>query len=832
MNRAHSPSRLPVAGRLFVALLIAMALWNPHWRPALLPVDVIVVLDESRSMGARRIDAAWQEAAGAISRLPAGSAYSLIRFGAAPVLEVSGVPVLTLADDAERPRQAAVDASGSNIDAALRLAAERSGRGARTPVVLITDGGETNGDATALLERFGALGLPAPFLFLDTPGMPGPDAAIVRFDVPGRVPAGATVPAVISVSATHAGPVDILLSRESRTVHTRSMDLAAGQETYLSLPLEFDVPGFHQLTIEVRRDGDANPANDRRRGIVNVVGPTPVHFVSNRPRSPVAESLRAGGWDVESTRPERLAQVLPRLTGRSVVILDDVAVGEASEQAWRQLAEAVRGRGTGLIVLGGVRSFGAGGYLDSTLESVLPVISRAGAPLPRAAVMFVVDKSGSMGQARGDVTPFDTARKAVLGATRLLGEQDQVGVVVFDIEPRVRLPLARHENPAARMGETWQDVPSGGTRLAPALTAASEALATADAEQRLLVLVTDGFAAEDDYSEVLENIEAHEIDVIALAIGEEPEIDTLQELASRNEGMLIRVGDLVALPRLVSESVGARRLTYEAAAVRPRKERELPFIDGSDAPWPYVDGYQVTRERADARVYLRSERGDPLLADHDAGLGRVAALPAGLGVDTPAWLQWSGWAPFLAGLVEWVGNGMGAERIHLSVDDGSGRPRLVIDAIDADGDWVSSETARVVLGDPFGRETVLEAEPLAPGRLGVELPLRQPGRHRISARLGPLSANHEFIHDSPDEMDAVSAGGARRSDWLEMKLVTPWHAGDEAPISGAVASVPSRPLFVLAAAVLYLGIVIWEQLARSGARPAAIFQRRRHDRKA
>ena len=68
------------------------------------------------------------------------------------------------------------------------------------------------------------------------------------------------------------------------------------------------------------------------------------------------------------------------------------------------------------------------------------------------------------------------------------------------------------------------------------------------------VLVTDGFAVEDNYSDVLAKIDEYEIDVIALAIGDEPALDVLAELTSRNDGLLLRVADVAMLPRLVSAS--------------------------------------------------------------------------------------------------------------------------------------------------------------------------------------------------------------------------------------------------------------------------------------
>jgi hypothetical protein len=416
-----------------------------------------------------------------------------------------------------------------------------------------------------------------------------------------------------------------------------------------------------------------------------------------------------------------------------------------------------------------------------------------------------------MGRGPSDATPFGLAKTAVLAATGLLGEHDHSGIIAFDIDPETWLPLADRDDPAASVMDAWQGAPSGGTRIAPALLVAAGQLGAAKVDQRLLLLVTDGFAVEDNYSDVLAKIDEYEIDVIALAIGDEPAIDVLAELTSRNDGLLLRVSDVAMLPRLVSEAVGSRRLTYDSSVTRPRQERQLPFFADNDITWPGLNGYMVTKERSNARVYLRSERGDPLLADHDFGLGRVVVLPGGLGAYAPSWLDWPAWAPFTGGLVEWASNRFGDDRIYIRIDEEHGRAQLEIDALSTNGDWESMDSARVSLSDPFGRITVLNAEAAAPGKYRVELPLRHTGRHRASVQVGNVSKTHDFFHEAPAELGATALADQTIRDWLAKELVRPWPAGDSIQTLGTVTAHPTRPLFIAVAAFLYLGILLSKQ---------------------
>jgi Mg-chelatase subunit ChlD len=804
-------SWIPLAARLGVAGLLLCALWNPHWRASGDPIEAVVMLDESLSMSESRRVEAWRTVISTLGKLPSGSRLSLVRFGAEALVETADFPISELNRDGPPLHQAALNASGTDIEAALRLAGQLVTDETSAALILITDAGETAGDAASLLASFPTYGLPTPFLLHEDAAAPAPDARIDAVRVPAHVRTAAEFSAALQVSSNQDGAAEIVVRDGAGRTQRVPIDLVGGESSIVWVPLEGLPPGSHELEFTVALPADSNPVNNQRRAVVEVGKGVNVVYVTPNPSAVLADSLRAGGWDLALIRPEYFSQILPRISGSTTVILDNVATGDMPESAWASLTQSVRTRGTGLIVLGGARSFGAGGYLNSTLESVLPVTSEAGAPLPRAAVLFVVDKSGSMGRGTDDATPFDLARMAVLAASRLLGERDFSGIVAFDVDPETWLALADHADPEGAARAAWQAAPSGGTRIAPALNSAIEQLTDIETNQRLLLLVTDGFAVEDDYSEVLRGIEEHEVDVVALAIGEEPAIDVLQQLTSRNDGQLLRVADVVELPRLLGEVVGARRLAFEGRVVQPRQERQPPFLTESVVPWPELNGYMVTKERSAARVYLRSHRGDPLLADQDIGLGRVVVLPGGLGDFAPAWGEWPFWAPFAGGLVEWSGNRLGADRISINIDQQPEGTWLEIDVLSPAGGWLVGDSAQIRLSNPLNRVAVLEAEAVAPGKYRLQLPLRHTGRHRITVQAGGASVSHEFFHDAPAELNAGARAAENIRNWLDSGLVRPWPAGNAVPFPGEVKPHSSRSFFIAVAALLY-GFILFAQL--------------------
>ena len=98
--------------------------------------------------------------------------------------------------------------------------------------------------------------------------------------------------------------------------------------------------------------------------------------------------------------------------------------------------------GNGFLMLGGEASFGPGGYRQTQIETILPVELREPKKEEKnRAVVLVIDKSGSMRE--GNRLLY--AKEAAKAVVRRLKDNDFVGVVGFDVEPFVVVPLTSVE---------------------------------------------------------------------------------------------------------------------------------------------------------------------------------------------------------------------------------------------------------------------------------------------------------------------------------------------------------------------------------------------------
>jgi len=838
--------------RVALLALLAVALWDPKLPGTPAPVTLLVLRDESASAARTRPAEAGPAVAAAAAALPPGSRVGLVRFAAAPRLEMaplaaadprvqaalagaaSPAGVQAAARPASPPThpptisaaRPGLDTGATDIGAAIREALALPADGAGRVLLVVSDGWATDGDAGAALALAAGAGVRVRWLAPDALGAARDDRWIESLTVPPTARGGRAVAAVAALGGHAAGPVRVVLSVDGVAVASREVRLRPGALTAARFALRLQDPGVHELRARLAGH-DAEPDNDAAGAVVEVLGPPAALLLSARPTPPpLAARLAARGWHVRVTAPAHFPRVARPLRDAALVVLDDVAVPDLPATAWQALAAAVRRHGTGLLVLGGPRSFAAGAYRHSRLEGLLPVTAEAPAGAGRAAVQFVVDKSGSMERALEGVSRLAYARAAMVETARGLMEGDRVGLIVFDARPRELLPLAAHARPAAALDAAWRGRAAGGTLLAPALAAGIERLAASDADQRLLVLVTDGFRdGAESLAPAARALAAHGVDLLALVVGTAadgaPATAALAALARVGDGRLLRVGRIADLPRLMRVEVERRRTPARRGRAQPREVRPVPGLGGGLA-WPPVEAFAVTRERPSARVLLRAPGGEPLLAAGDAGLGRVVALPAGLGEWAPAWRGWRRFDDFAGAIFGWAAARAESASLHLRATPRGRTLALALEDVGAGGEWRSGGDARATLTTPAGEVREQALEETAPGRYEASIAAPLAGRYTVAARAGDARLRRSVVHGGPPELIPGAAPGGDLDALAAAGRIERWRPGEPLALTGTAPAAGLRERLLLVAALGYLALLVIE---RAG--PLAVAARRR-----
>jgi hypothetical protein len=308
--------------------------------------------------------------------------------------------------------------------------------------------------------------------------------------------------------------------------------------------------------------------------------------------------------------------------------------------------------------------------------------------------------------------------------------------------------------------------------------------------RRLLVVATDGVVDEAPLAGLAAQLAREKIHIIWLTIGDAGDLARLQSLVGADTGSVRRVHEAGDLTPVMRDAVARRRARVERGPVEVRQVLPLPFAPGRVDAWPAVAAHAVTRAQSDAVVPLQSVRGDPLLAYRQAGRGRVAALPAGLGAWAPAWGAWPRWPTLAGGLASWLLDTPGPGELALTVSEMHGRLQIDVAAEHPD--------PRLALQRPAGAWTDLPLQPIAPGLWRSVLDTPEPGVYAAEARAGPARRRVHHLHraraeddagDSPPELAAALAEG----------LLTAW---DPAPLAPAARTTRASAAWALPALLL------------------------------
>ena len=815
-------------GRILVLLLLLAALWNPRLPLGRATMDLILVLDESSSMDPAFIDHHWRNLLEFASALPPGSRFSFIRFGGRSATEIRNFPVEKLheAPFAQRetpPRRRDIERNQTDLEQALRSALLELEPGRNSTILLLSDGIQTRGSLSRVFPSMREP--PTRLLWFRPPAAPRSSLRIASLAVPDRVYSGQPASMGIGLRGKAGTRARVTARLDGVPFLDEEAQIPARGTLSITAHLPMPGSGIHLLEVEAGQAGMAT-GSTLRHAVIQVPGPARILHLNSHPwDSPVATDLRRGGWKVQSVKPGELQA--GQLAATDLILVEDLPADALPETAWKAMEKAVTQQGKGLLVLGGPHAFGAGGYRGSILEELLPVTAESRTPLPRAAVLFLLDSSGSMAR---NATPegesrMAIARQAIREAAGLLQPGDSVGLMAFDTAPRMLLPPASHPGPAKRVAESWRGQPHGGTRLAPALEAAAKALAKTDAEQRIIVLVSDGHIESDaDFSTVAAALSRENIDLVALLIGQEQLDSPLAALTRINHGRLLPVSEVIRLPVLMRNEISQRRSAVEAGETLPRPGVLPPWLANLSDSWPPLTGYAITRPKPGATVHLRSQKGDPLLASHFAGLGRVVALPAGLDQWASHWKRWDKWGLLIGGLVEWAGNG-GPNGLHLRHEITAEGVQFSIDAASDDlASWDASGELQLRILDPAGMRTPVKTQLVAPGRYVARFSPSLAGLHRVHLVLGERHYRSAFYYRPLAELDSTNRTPDELEKARDEKVVRAWEPGMPLEPPADDRRLETRPGLLLLALVFYLFTLARERALDP--KPRWLFQRR------
>ena len=507
---------------------------------------------------------------------------------------------------------------------------------------------------------------------------------------------------------------------------------------------DFTTLGAHNISVKITPAGeDLNSINNEFSKSVYVIPKPKLTLVTSEPDSLLAQILNSlYNVSVASSYPGAGA-----LEGSKVLVLDNQLISSLSEAQMKEIKNYVS-NGGGLAVVGGDKAYNYGSYLNSSLEEILPVLSKPSEYKGGRNLVLILDISpsardhGAQGDILGNaiyIIRNENLRDANAAAIAF-GSKD------YDISGGF-LSLGLPQNRAIledKISRLTSDEQSK-TSLDQGLIGAKQLLAGKDGELDAIIISDGGI--EESYEPSLEaakdlqklGVNLYFIHIHSAAPSQTDKArnyyaETLmKKLGLENNYKRINVTETGQEPERVNFDFG----TTEESPEEGEEENLTPdsyslyayspdhFITKNVNLTANITGYNDVTPKAGAERLVITTTGKPVLTTWRFGLGRVAALTTDNGEG-----EGSRWAAALY-------NGSNAKLISGTANWAIGNPRAEEGAVlDGPDTW---------LGTPSDLILTMYDEGIPQLKLdGKPLDLALTGRNTYEASVNPENIG---IHD-------------------------------------------------------------------------------------
>lgn len=731
--------------RLLIGWALILALAGVQWQRPVRELSVVFVLDLSDSVPESEQARAEAFIRQAVATMPAHARAAIVAFGEDALVERLASSQRDLPPIASVPRT-----QRTNIGAAIRLALALFPEGTQKRMVILSDGLENVGDARRQAELAAVRGVEIAVVPLTAP--PAEQEAYVEaLSAPAAVRKGQAFDVTATVMSSVAQEATLRLFGDGRLLQTKSVSLQAGVNRIL-LSLTAEETGFRRYRVELDAPLDSLPQNNLASGFTMVYGPPRVLIAALDAAEVDAlrTALESTGVEVTVLPPQALPTDPTTLASYDSILLANVPAESLPKGTMEALPVVVRELGRGLVMVGGDASFGAGNYLRTPVEAALPVDMEVRSRTREAniALVMVIDKSGSMGRCHCNnpnakpgeydrvetgLPKVDIAKDAVLQATQALGRNDYLGVVAFNENALWALPLQRLPDTLVIQQAIGGIQAEGQTNIYAGLAEAEKALLEVDARVKHMILLTDGWSTSGQYDALTKRLAEEGITLSVVAAGG-GSAEYLETLAENGGGRYYPAPSMQDVPQIfLKETVQAVGEYIIEEPFYPLPAAPSPILRGFDAAsLPPLFGYNGATPKQTAQVVLLSQRGDPVLAQWQYGLGRAVAWTSDLkpqwAVD---WVTWERFNVFAAQLVNWTLPAPFDENLSVEARSDGAEVRFVVDATDEQGrprDLL--QTTATLVGPDFVTTTVTLEQTGAGHYEGLTL-LGEPGTYLV-----------------------------------------------------------------------------------------------------
>ena len=556
------------------------------------------------------------------------------------------------------------DTSATNIAGVLSYAKDLFEYPETAKIVLITDGKETDEEASLIIRSVVAQGTKVDTVYIPS-AYEGDDIQILGVELPDyHVNALEECAFNLTIQSQYATTVtfDLFDNNEESETATGTFELIQGKQT-ITLNHTFKDPGLHDLAFRMTAADDFLEENNTYNTYLNLEVFNKLLILNSEEGSSekLEEMINKEKYYVIETKnimDESLPTTVDELRAYDQVILNNIANHNMPEGFDLILESYVKDFGGGLFTVGGndlsgnANAYNRMDMYGTLYQQMLPV--EAINYTPPVGVVIIIDRSGSMG-GDGSSTKLDWAKAGASSCLDAMTDRDYLSIMTLDDEHSTILALTPCTQKAKILAAINSiETAEGSTVFPGAIERAGQALqALQNVDKRHIIIVTDGEVPEEqieDYESLIDNFYKKSgitLSIVGIEMQKGSKAYTQMKSATDlGHGRLITAKS-EELVRLMREELKAPEIkevnykTFNPILNNPTS----PLVQGLDrgtgenkeSLTVTLDGFYGVKARETADVILVGEYAVPLYAQWKYGAGMVGSFMCDLKGTGDSW---------------------------------------------------------------------------------------------------------------------------------------------------------------------------------------------------
>ncbi|XZE52744.1 VWA domain-containing protein [Planctomycetaceae bacterium SH139] len=658
----------------------------------------------------------------------------------------------------------------TNLEAALKLAQAAMPADTSRRIVIVSDGNENLGSARQLVARLADAGIGIDVV--PVPLTADAEVLLEKIDLPSDIRKGQPFEARIVLNnyavegreSPVRGRLRVTqsLGNDTQLLSEEAIELVPGKNVF---PLRHTIDQPAPYTYEAEfipdaADDDSLQQNNRATSYTYVRGSGRVLLIEDWMAEPgqydlLVDRLRQADIEVVIQPSNQLFTSLAELQAYDAVILAGVqrvsgdtadSISSFTDEQLDMLVRNTQQLGCGLLMIGGPRALGNGGWADTELEAAMPVNFRIrNSKVQAVGALAMIMHASEMAQ--GNYWQKVVARKAI----EAMGPLDYCGVLHWNFSgdawlwggQQGMLPVGNNQR--AMLAAVGRMTPGDMPQFDPAMRMAVKGLNNTNASLKHCIIISDG----DPSDPTPATIQAFKdngitISTVAVATHGPAESQRLRQIAITTGGKYYAAQNAQALPKIFQREARkvSQPLNFEPeGGVEPQVIYPHPIVEGIGVTLPNTKGFVQTEVKDSPLVQVLVRSPLPLEPDNatilavwNYGLGRTAVLTTDAGsVWAEPWTRWSGYDKFFSQLVRWLMRPSGdTGNFTMATKAENGRIEVVVTALDQNEEFLDFLEMNASALSPDLQPIPLTFRQTAPGRYVGSIPADQAGSYFLN----------------------------------------------------------------------------------------------------